>query len=421
MNETKLINIAPGIDVLYLPTEKFHTFKIEANFVAPQKLSETTNRRLIANVLQRSNAAYPTEGLMSKKLASMYGAELSSQATIIQNVNILSFSINSIFNFNNYNVVPEALNFILESLLRPNLNSDRDQFNSDMFSIEKQNLNNVYASIKDDYALKATLEMKKMLYSNNLNLAVPAFGMKSQLKDITAASLCDSYQTIIGDNRLIITAVGKLSEPDLNALLNSFDDFAQNYQGVEFETNDFIDLPNDFIAKDHQEKINQSQIVLAYKFEGIFDRATILVLNYMLGGDDQALLFKNVREKNSLAYSIYSTLNAYQGYLLVQAGVSADKIEFAEKLIDQQIEFLRNQDLNNLMKHAQQALISRHQIMSDNISTHSNRLLIKALNESAIIDEDDYVKRINNVKLANVKKAASALKKIARYRLMGVL
>jgi predicted Zn-dependent peptidase len=49
------------------------------------------------------------------------------------------------------------------------------------------------------------------------------------------------------------------------------------------------------------------------------------VLNVMLGGGMSSRLFQNIRERQGLAYSVYSELNLYRdsGALLVSAGTSA--------------------------------------------------------------------------------------------------
>jgi len=62
-------------------------------------------------------------------------------------------------------------------------------------------------------------------------------------------------------------------------------------------------------------------------------RFVCYVLNVMLGGGMSSRLFQNIRERQGLAYSVYSELNLYRdsGALLVSAGTSA---ESAPKVVE---------------------------------------------------------------------------------------
>ena len=50
----------------------------------------------------------------------------------------------------------------------------------------------------------------------------------------------------------------------------------------------------------------------------------------MFGGDPSSVLFNEVREKQSLAYSIHSQLDGKNGYLFVLSGVSVEKYDIAK-------------------------------------------------------------------------------------------
>ncbi|MBI3694997.1 MAG: insulinase family protein, partial [Acidobacteria bacterium] len=62
-------------------------------------------------------------------------------------------------------------------------------------------------------------------------------------------------------------------------------------------------------------------------------RYSTYVLNTLLGGGMSSRLFQNIREKQGLAYAVYSDLNPYRdtGCLSIYAGTS---IESAEKVIE---------------------------------------------------------------------------------------
>ena len=91
----------------------------------------------------------------------------------------------------------------------------------------------------------------------------------------------------------------------------------------------------------------------------------------------------------------------------------------AETLIKQQIARLTQENLTELLHHAQLALINQRLELADTIAVSANRLLLKALNPQAIIDDQQYIQEIQRVQLADVQAAAQQLHKIAGYYLIG--
>ena len=58
--------------------------------------------------------------------------------------------------------------------------------------------------------------------------------------------------------------------------------------------------------------VDQAKLNLGYRFPAIYGNAnyyTFVVFNMMFGGDPSSVLFSEVREKQSLAYSIHSQID----------------------------------------------------------------------------------------------------------------
>jgi predicted Zn-dependent peptidase len=70
------------------------------------------------------------------------------------------------------------------------------------------------------------------------------------------------------------------------------------------------------------------------------DGMSINVLNSMFGGDSHSLLFDAVREKQSLAYSVFSSVLRYVGGVAVYAGVAPRDIEKAMETVSTEMERL---------------------------------------------------------------------------------
>ena len=416
MSEIHTFTVAPGVELWWLPTTKFHIARLEVNFLTPQHLPETTTRKMLANLLQRSSADWPTEALLSRQLAGLYGAELVAKTTILQNLNILSVAISSALEYRKQEIFESAQQLLWSCLWRPNLD-EQQQFAANAFQIEQVNLNHAYESIADDYPLQASLALRQLVYQNVRDLAIPAFGTLEQLQQLTPIQVRQQYDNLLKNNRIIVTLVGAVSTKTVQKVLTALQNFSPRQQKVAFQIKDLKSNYSKPLQQTKIEPLQQSQLALAYQTSGRW--SVLQVLNMMFGGDDQSLLFQQVREHHGLAYSIYSNVNTYQQLIYVQAGVDGSQVSVAETLIKQQIARLTQENLTELLHHAQLALINQRLELADTIAVSANRLLLKALNPQAIIDDQQYIQEIKRVQLADVQAAAQQLHKIAGYYLIG--
>ena len=86
--------------------------------------------------------------------------------------------------------------------------------------------------------------------------------------------------------------------------------------------------------------INQSILLFGFKLDNIteFERLyTLAVYNSILGGSPDSKLFREVREKNSLCYSISSTYSGINSYEIISAGINKKDYNKAVKLIKKEI------------------------------------------------------------------------------------
>ena len=417
MSEIHTFTVAPGVELWWLPTTKFHVARLEVNFLTPQHLPETTARKMLANLLQRSSADWPTEALLSRQLAGLYGAELVARTTILQNLNILSVAISSALEYRQQEIFESAQQLLWNCLWRPNLDEQQQQFAANAFKIEQVNLNHAYESIADDYPLQASLALRQLVYQNVRDLAIPAFGTLEQLQQLTPIQVRQQYDNLLKNNRIIITLVGAVPTKTVQKVLTALQNFSPRQQKVAFRIKDLKSNSPKPLQQTKIEPLQQSQLALAYQTSGRW--SVLQVLNMMFGGDDQSLLFQQVREHHGLAYSIYSNVNTYQQLIYVQAGVDGSQVSLTETLIKQQIARLTQENLTELLHHAQLALINQRLELADTIAVSANRLLLKALNPQAIIDDQQYIQEIKRVQLADVQAAAQQLHKIAGYYLIG--
>ncbi len=111
--------------------------------------------------------------------------------------------------------------------------------------------------------------------------------------------------------------------------------------------------PPSFLApvrKLHKKKLEQAHLVLGtYGLPLVApERYTLYLLHVLLGGNMSSRLFQEVREKEGLAYSIYSYLSSFtdSGYLGVYLGVDPAVVNKAMALVAREIKGLRQSSVS---------------------------------------------------------------------------
>ncbi|WP_034542303.1 insulinase family protein [Companilactobacillus nodensis] len=143
-------------------------------------------------------------------------------------------------------------------------------------------------------------------------------------------------------------------------------------------------------------------------------------MNLILGGDDQSQLFLQVREKNSLAYSVSSSYQPINHLVTIQAGLDAKTIEQALDLINKQIDFIKNDKFSDdQIVHAKKVLDTRREISSDSIQHYIMRSIWETVYSKSLLTDDQFKGELNKMDRKHIVAVAQDMSAIAQYRLIG--
>lgn len=158
-------------------------------------------------------------------------------------------------------------------------------------------------------------------------LGRPILGVPATVKSLNSEGIRGYYDSVYTPDNLLITAAGNLRHEKM----------------VELASARFQDLKTRPVPAPEAPPATQARITLKSKKEleqvhvclGVpsypiahEDRFNCYVLNTVLGGGMSSRLFQNIREKQGLAYSVFSELNPYTdtGCLAVYAGTSLETL-----------------------------------------------------------------------------------------------
>ena len=154
-------------------------------------------------------------------------------------------------------------------------------------------------------------------------LGRPILGTRDTVKRFERQPVVDFYAQRFSPGNVIITAAGYLKH-------ESFVDLVKKYfDGMKPVSNGFHSAPPKIIPRivlRNKKSLEQVQICVGVPSYPITHqrRHSSYILNTLLGGGMSSRLFQNIRERQGLAYAIYSDLNPYRdtGCLSVYAGTS---------------------------------------------------------------------------------------------------
>jgi predicted Zn-dependent peptidase len=171
-------------------------------------------------------------------------------------------------------------------------------------------------------------------------LGRPILGTRDTVKGFEREPVGDFYRQRFVPGNVIITAAGHLNHDHFVELVG------KHFANMKPMSNGFHSAPPKIVPKiilRDKKSLEQVQICVGVPSYPITHekRHSSYILNTLLGGGMSSRLFQNIRERQGLAYAIYSDLNPYRdtGCLSVYAGTSRAS---ATKVVESVVSEFRN-------------------------------------------------------------------------------
>ena len=399
----------------FIKTDKFKTTTVSVNFREPIKKEDITKRKLLFQMLTASTKNYNTSRLIEIKLEDLYSAGISFSTikfgAIINSYIDLKF-INQKYSDNK--LLDEALDFLFEIIFSPNVIDNR--FDEKVFKEEKERLSMIINSEKEN-TQKYTFNRALYLMDEKDPISYNLWGYQKDLDVITEENLYTYYKELLRTNLIDIFIVGDVDE---DKIIKIFDEKFKINTLKRNRTEAFITYDKCPKEKNYTEELNirQSHIAIICKILNLslFERRYVLPLySSILGGGGISRLFSNVREKESLAYTVMSMSNTPNSALLIYAGIDLENYEKALKLIKKEI-FLKNvteKELNGAKKE----MLSSVNTLLDSTSTIINYYF--GMEVFRADDIDTKIEKINKVTISDIEALSKKMKIAMTYLLKG--
>lgn len=399
----KKIEIKQGINLHFIPTNLFKTNLVCVLLTAPLNKDTVTKNALIPFLLKRGSKNYKTQEEISKKLDDLYGTSFECGVDKIGDNQVLKFYIESIRDeyIADGSLIDESIKLLLDIIFNPNL--ENGLFKEEFLRTEKEKLKKIIESKIDDKDFYALENCISTMY-NNEGFGLFKFGNIEDVDNINQENITEQYFKLLKTAKIDIFVSGNLNENYVknvfieNENIKNLIPRAENYiLNNEFtEIKQIVDKPKEITE---EMNITQGKLVIGMdilsKQENL--QCIALVYNSILGDGANSMLFQNVREKASLAYSTKSNLVKQKMNIFIRCGIEIENYEKALNIIKEQLENIKSgnfsdEDINNAKKY----LISGIKSVSEEQDTEVVYYIGQEISKTHV-DLDTYLKNIEKV------------------------
>lgn len=405
--KSQRINIGNGIFLNLIKTNKFKSNLISFYFLRPLSKEEVTKNALLPLVLKRGTKEYDNNLKIQKKLEENYGANLSIAINKRGEKHVLRFTVETVNGdyVGDKDYIYEVIDLMKSIIFNPAL--DKGYFRKDYLEQEKENLKRRIESRINDkrsYALERCIEVM----CKNEKFSLYPLGNIDDLDNINEEVLYKHYQNVIKTSPIEIFCVGDYDEKLVEYLKNLDKIVRENVITLYREQIISGVQTKNMIYEDMD--ITQGKVVLGFR-TGIpyEDRLYngLLVASDILGGGPNSKLFRNVREKESLAYYISSTILKYKSIMLIDGGIEFSNFEKTIDIVKEQLEEMKTGSFTEEdIEISKKSLISSTESIKDSLFLISEFFFSQRLsNDNRSLEE--IIKDINSVTKGEITEAIS--------------
>ena len=324
-----------------IKTDLFKTITVKIFFREEALKENITKRNFLSRIMMLSTNDYQSKVELTKALQNLYAAQISATNRRLGNYLDTSFSLRVLHDkYTEEGNFKKSLELLNSVILNPKV--DNNSFNEKEFSIVYEEYKADLNTLVED---KMTYALIRGMESTSSNVtSYRSIGYLEDLEKITEQNLYAYYKEMIKHNFLDIFVLGNVDEVEITNLFREVFNF-DTFKKKQIEAR--VIEPKKISTKKVIEKITaeQDNLVITLSTLGLTDyerNYPLSLFNTILGGGSESLLFKEVREKNSLAYTISSTPNKLDNLIIIRGGITSNKSEEAIKLIKKILKDLAN-------------------------------------------------------------------------------
>lgn len=393
----------------FIKTDIFKTITMKVIFHTPIIKEDITKRNILSDILLQSTKEYKTRRDLTIKSEDLYAADIYTSNQRVGNYIMTSFILQTLNDkYTEENNFEESIKFLHEIIFNPDVEEER--FKEDKLELVKSNATLALNSIKEDAANYSLIRMSEA-YDKTSPISYRMTGYLEDIDKITEENLYEYYERMLDNDYVDIFILGDINEKELLPIIKKYFKFKK----VKKRKASYY-LPNKkprkrrLFAKETT-KNSQSKLAIACPITKMTDyekNYSLLLANIILGGTGDSKLFKEVREENSLCYTIRSNYNRLDNLMVINAGIDNVNFDKAVELITKNVQDMKkgkftDSDINVAKEF--------YKTSAESLMESPSRIINEVLTEE-ILGIEPLSERVRKIEKVTKKDIMRACKKI---------
>ena len=410
MNPIIQKELADGVVFNSISDNRFKTMKLLVNIFLPLSEETVSANALLCYVLVRCCKKYPDMFTMSRKLGSLYGAEVNGSVSKMGDMQCMKIDISGLsdkYAINGEKISEQLSKLLCEVLFNPKV--ENGKFDENDIIQEKRQILDMIDSDFNDKRVYASQRLTEIMCADEV-YGIKWCGTKEQIENVTAEQLYDAWQNMLKTAHFEITFVGECN-PDIASeiIKNSFKEIKRTP----------VDLSTDVVYSVFEEKnveedmdVAQSKLEIGFRTacaEPEPEATATRLMSVILGGTASSKLFNNVREKKSLCYYCMSRYYRLKGIMVVESGVENANIESAKSAILAEIDDMKKGNISDFeINSAKLAVVNSTLGVADTVTGLANWYSSQVM-DASVDTPEEAAKKISAVTKEEIVNAAKKL------------
>lgn len=392
-----------------IKTDLFKTITMKVMFHTPIIKEDITKRNILSDILLTSSRKYATRRDLNIKSEELYAADIYTSNQRIGNYITTSFILQTLNDkYTEDGNFASSVEFLHEIIFNPDLIDNK--FKDEKLELVKSNAKIALESIKENSANYSIIRLKEE-YDNKSSVSYRMTGYLDDLEKINTQNLYDYYEKMIENDYVDIFVIGNINIKELLLIIKKYFKFRKVKKRKKSYELDYH-LPRKKVKTIKEvTSNNQAKLAIALSISKLKDfdkKYSLLILNIILGGTADSKLFKEVREKNSLCYTIRSSYSRLDNMMIISAGI--DNVNY-DKVLD-----LINKILDDIKKgkfNESDISVAKeyYNTLTESIVESPARLINESFSEK-ILGVDSLEKRKENINKITKKDIIRVSKKL---------
>lgn len=390
-----------------IKTDKFKSITVKVSFHRVIKKNEITIRNILSDMFMQSSKKYNSKRELTIKAQDLYAAGLRTTNSRLGNYINTDFYLTVLNDkYTEDGNFASSLEFLSEIMFNPDVEDGK--FNEEKLDIVKNTCRSALNSIKEDASNYSLIRMAEA-FGEGEPISYRMMGYLEDLDNITGTSLYEFYLDMIKNDFVDIFVIGDVDIKEATDLIKMY---------FKFDILKKLKMP--FMVDEKKprrsklvfnEKIDntQSKLAIGCRINGLseYERNYPLTLfNVIFGGCSDSKLFKEVREENSLCYTIYSITNKLDNVLLIRAGIDKENYKKTVSLIEKNLKDMCNGkfDETDILMAKEYYNTALEEIEDSQSKIINNYLMMELINTDDIDVKREKMSKVTKSEIVKVAK-----------------